>query len=148
MPVDWDPLQGLIHLHITLSVLSLSSAPQRRPSLPRCAAVYAESGYDRSWTEAPHLQQRTEEVAFPPSFPHSRAISCLQSDKCCKSLDSGLKPGSRRVRGGNTPRRGHSPSKDTHTHNSVTPRGCLDSLINLLWFLETVKAPSRIKPYY
>lgn len=48
VPVDWDPLQGLIHLHITLSVFSLSSAPQRHPSLPRSAAVYVESGYGRS----------------------------------------------------------------------------------------------------
>lgn len=67
VPVGWDPLQGLIHLHITLSVLSRSSAPQRHPSLPRCAAVYVKSGYDRSWTEAPHLQHEQMRSRFLPT---------------------------------------------------------------------------------
>lgn len=67
VPVGWDPLQGLIHLHITLSVLSRSSAPQRHPSLPKCAAVYVKSGYDRSWTEAPHLQHEQMRSRFLPT---------------------------------------------------------------------------------
>lgn len=151
MPVGWDPLQGLIHLHITLSVLSLSCAPRRHPSLPRCAAVYVEMGYDRSWTEAPQLQH---EQMRSPNFTHSRFISCLQPDKYFKSLDSGVEPSSQWVRGRNTPLSGvvASPSQDTHTHNSVTLQDCLNSRLNLLWFFglcqKTVKAPSRIKPYY
>lgn len=40
--VDGRPLQGLVHLHVVESVLSLPSAPPRHLCLPRCAAVYAE----------------------------------------------------------------------------------------------------------
>jgi len=40
--VDCCPLQGLIHLHILQSVLSLPSAPLRHPTLSRCAAVCVE----------------------------------------------------------------------------------------------------------
>lgn len=112
VPVGWDPLQGLIHLHITLSVLSLSCAPRRHPSLPRCAAVYVEMGYDRSWTEAPQLQH---EQMRSPNFTQSRFISCLQPDKYFKSLDSGVEPSSQWVRRRNTPRSGRQ-SIAGHTH--------------------------------
>ncbi|KAL7380129.1 hypothetical protein ABVT39_012303 [Epinephelus coioides] len=40
--VDCRPLQGLVHLHVVQSVLSLPSVPPRHLCLPRCAAVYVE----------------------------------------------------------------------------------------------------------
>lgn len=150
VPVGWDPLQGLIHLHITLSVLSLSCAPRRHPSLPRCAAVYVEMGYDRSWTEAPQLQH---EQMRSPNFTHSRFISCLQPDKYFKSLDSGVEPSSQWVRGRNTPRSGvvTSPLQDTHTqfsHTSGLFKLTAQSVVVFGLWQKTVKSPSRIKPYY
>lgn len=42
--VDCRPLQGLVHLHIVQSLLSLPSAPPRRLCLCRCAAVYMGQG--------------------------------------------------------------------------------------------------------
>lgn len=44
---DLHPLRGLVHLHIVQPALGLPSAPPRRLCLPRCAAVYAERGYEQ-----------------------------------------------------------------------------------------------------
>lgn len=119
-----SPLQGLIHLHITLSALSLSSAPQRQPSLPRCAAVYVESGYDHSWTEAPHLQHEQMRSRFLPTsltadlFLVCKATSILnhwilESKPAVSGWEAGRHPGEVAITG------------HTHTHTILSHVGAV-----------------------